>query len=144
MSDLNDWIRLCNLVDDDPELLPTVRSAAASGDDEAWVALLDGLDDAGALAYLDRGDTAVELADALAQLPRVFASGAEVDEVGDVDGPLPVAIARADSILAPFGLRAVYLEEDAESFPLVVVPASNAAEILEIAERLGFTARVFS
>lgn len=140
---MDEWTRLCELLDDDPELPPAVRRAV--GDDEdAWAALIDGLDDAGALAYLDWKDTGVELADALPQLPRVFATGVDVDEVADVEGALTAAIARADGILAPHGLRIVYLGEDSDAYPLVVVPIANVTEILEIAARLGFTAQVFS
>ncbi len=140
---MDDWARLCELLDDDPELAPAVLRAAA-GDDEPWTALIDGIDDAGALAYLDAEDTGVELADALPQVPRVFAAGVDVDEVGDVEGDLTAAIVRADAILAPHGLRIVYLEEDSDAYPLVVVPLSHVTEILEIAARLGSTARTFS
>lgn len=140
---MDEWTRLCALLDDDPELAPSVRRSVRDGDD-AWAALIDGLDDAGALAYLEENDTGVELADALPQVPRVFAAGVEVDEVADVDGALTAAIVRADGILASHDLRIVYLEEDSDAYPLVVVPIANVAEILEIAARLGSTARVFS
>lgn len=137
-----DWARLCELLDDDPELLPTVLDAA-DDDGDPWAALIDGLDDSGALAYLDADDTGVELADALAQLPRVFRSGLELDEVGDVTGGIEAAIASADSILAACGLRIVFLEEEADSYPLVVVPRGHVAEILGIASRFGRDARTF-
>ena len=159
----NDWTRLCELLDDDPELAPAVRLAVTdpaeyfaqhqgalldrgveSADEvDPWTALIDGLDDAGALAYLDWKDSGVELADALPQLPRVFATGVDVDEVGDVDGALPAAITRADSILATHDLRIVYLDEDSDAYPLLVVPLTHAAEIVELSARLGFSARVF-
>jgi len=142
-TSVNDWTRLCDLLDDDPELAPAVRRAVSDNAD-AWTALLDGLDEAGVLAYLDRKDTGIELADALAQVPRVFAVGIDLDEVADVEGDLSAAIVRADSILATHDLRIVYLEEDSDAYPLVVVPVANVAEIIEIAARLGFTAQVFS
>lgn len=143
MTNMDDWLRLCTLIDDDHELVQSVRRAVSEGGD-AWAALIDGLDDAGALAYLDVDDTGMELADALPQVPRIFAAGVDIDEVGDVDGDLAAAIVRADSILAPHGLRIVFLEEDSDAYPLVVVPIANVAPILEIVGRLGFTARVFS
>lgn len=139
---MNDWIRLCELLDNDPELVPALL-LAVTNDEDPWTALIDGLDDAGALAYLDETDTGVELADALPQLPRVFATGAQLDEVGDVEGDLTTAIVRADSILASHDLRIVYLDEDSDAYPLVVVPISNVAEIIEITQRLGFSARLF-
>lgn len=142
-KNMNDWTRLCELLDDDSELTPSVQRAVSDGED-AWTALIDGLDDAGALAYLDWKDTGVQLADALPQLPRVFATGVELDEVGDVEGDLTVAIVRADSILAPHDLRIVYLDEDSDAYPLVVVSTNNVAEIIETAKRLGQSAQVFS
>lgn len=143
--DANDWIRLCELLDDDPELVPAMRQGIESADDaDLWTILIDGLDDAGALAYLDREDSGVELADALPQIPRIFAAGVDLDEVGDVDGDLIAAITRADSILAAHDLRIVYLDEESDSYPLVVVPVSHVSEIIEITTRLGFTAKVFS
>lgn len=140
---MDDWTRLCELLDDDPELAPGVQRAVNDGED-AWTALIDGLDDAGALAYLDWKDTGVQLADALSQLPRVFATGTELDAVADVEGDLTAAIAHADSILATHELRIVYLDEDSDAYPLVVVPIENVAEIIEITTRLGFVARVLS
>ena len=143
MADADAWLRLCELLDDDPELIPAVRRAVED-DADPWTALIDGLDDAGALAYLDENDTGVELADALPPVPRVFATGAELDEVADVDGNLDAAIVRADSILAPHRLRIVYLDEGSEAYPLVVVPIGHGEEIIEITKRLGVSARVFS
>ena len=140
---MNDWIRLCELLDDDPELIPAMRQSIEAGEADLWTSLIDGLDDSGALAYLDWKDTGGELADALSQVPRVFARGIELDEVGDVEGDLTAAIPRADSILAPHELRIVYLDEDSDAYPLVVVPIGNVAEILEITKRLGFTAQAF-
>ena len=142
MSDatIDDWTRLCALIDDDPELAPGVREAI---DDDPWGALIDGLDECGALAYLDWKDGGMQLADALPQLPRVFRTGADLDEVGDVDA-LEAAIVRADEFLAPHGLRIIRLEEDSDAHPLVVVPTANVAEIVELAAKLGHEARTFS
>ncbi|GAA3922917.1 DUF6630 family protein [Microbacterium invictum] len=142
MSD--DWTRLCALLDDDPDLLTSVGAAAGDPDEaDPWGAVIDGLDDAGALAYLERGDAGVELADALAGVPRVFRAGVDLEPVADVEGELPAAIARADAILAPQGLRLVYLAEDSDAFPLVVVPVAHADEIVALATKLGHEARVF-
>lgn len=137
-----DWIRLCDLLDDDPELVSSVQVAAADGED-LWDALIDGLDDAGALAYLDEEDSGVELVDALAGVPRVFRAGADLEPVADLEGDLATAIVSADRILAEHGLRIVYLEEDSDARPLVVVPVANAQEIVSTTKRLGHEARIF-
>lgn len=138
-----DWIRLCELLDDDPELVAAVRRALADppGSD-VWTAVLDGLDDGGALAYLDREDTGSELADALAGVPRVFRAGADLASAADIDD-LDAAIAQADTVLSAHGLRLVHLHEDPDVLPLVVVPTENAGKIVALAGKLGHEARTF-
>lgn len=162
-EETGDWARLCALLDDDPELEPSVRRAvtdpagyfadhegdlrdrgiSSSASVDAWLVLIDGLDEAGALAYLDQQDTGIELADALPALPRIIQAEIDVDAVGDVEGDLAAAIMRADEILAPYDLRLVYLEEDPDAYPLVAVDSAQVDEILAIAARLGHDARVF-
>lgn len=169
MTDYTAWERLCTLIDDDPEIWPSVQQAlqgetdgesededGGGGDQEdtdesgveeddgageAWAALIDALDDCGALAYLHTDDTAMELADALAGVPRVVHLGLDTDEVGDIDGDVPTASAAADALLAPSGLALVFLEEDSDAYPLVVVPRESVTEIVDTAAALGFVAR---
>src|SRR3712207_1491066 len=93
------WERLCALLEDDPLLWQRVRQALADRDDDPWEELLDGLDDAGALAFLRSDDTGMELADALVQLPRVFRVQPDLDEVNDTDD-LDDAMVIADEVLA--------------------------------------------
>lgn len=170
MTDYTAWERLCTLIDDDPEIWPSVQQALQGhaddagadeegdtdedtdesgveeddGADEAWGALIDALDDCGALAYLHADDTAMELADALAGVPRVVRLGLDTDEVGDVDGDVPTASVAADALLAPSGLALVFLEEDTDAYPLVVVPRESVTEIVDTAAALGFIARQLS
>jgi len=160
----DDWARLCMLLDDDPELAPAVRLAiedpqAYRAEQQVvpglpgavpppvtgpWQALLDGLDDAGALAYLDVGDAGMELAEVLAALPRVVGSGIDLEEVIDLEGDLSGIIAVADALLAARGLRIVELEEEADACALVVVPAGHVAEVVALVSQLGQVARGFS
>lgn len=139
---MTDWSRLSALIDDDPEVAAAVEWALAHGGDPR-AALLDALDDAGALAYMEWADSGVELADAFAALPRVVASGAELDEVGDIDGSLDAAITAADDLLEPHGLRTLYLDEGTDACPLVVVARTDVAEIVELAGRLELAVRLF-
>jgi len=139
----DDWIRLCTLLDDDPELVAAVGRAAADPDaGDPWTVLIDTLDDGGALAYLERNDFGGELADGLAGVPRVFRCGADLSGVADIDD-LDAAIVQADRLLAPHGLRIVYLAEEPDAYPLVVVPTAHADEIVAVAAGLGRQARLF-
>jgi hypothetical protein len=134
--DLAAWQRLCNLIDDDPELWPEVRRSIEDGDDP-WEQLIGGLDDAGSLAYLDVEDTGMELSDALVQLPRIFQAQPDLRAVNDVDD-LDEAIAAADGVLASTGLRIVRLidETDADAHALVVVPTDAVEAIVALADDL--------
>ena len=163
MTEADVWTRLARLLDDDPELIASVGLAASDpaayfsaherdlvdrgieepADVDPWLVIIDGLDEAGALAYMDWKDTGVELAEALAGLARVARTGVDLDPVADVDGDLSAAVAAADALLAPHSLRVVYLEEDSDAYPLVVVPASDAETIVAAATRLGREARTF-
>lgn len=142
MADAGEWERLARLIEDDEAVAAAVRAAAEQGDDP-WEALLDGLDEAGALAYLQADDTGMELTDALAQLPRVFAAQPDLDEATDEDD-LAAATAIADRILSADGLRILRLVEDDESWPLVVVPADRADTIVASARSCGRQVRTAS
>jgi hypothetical protein len=135
-----DWQRLCALLDDDETVWEAVEEALEQGDDP-WEALLDGLDDAGALAYLQADDTGMELTDALAQLPRVYALQPDLGEATDTDD-LVEAMRVADGALASGDLRLMRLveEDDDESWPVVAVPTDSRAAIRTLAEALGHEA----
>lgn len=136
MDQAGDWRRLCALLDDDESVWAAVESALGRGEDP-WEALLDGLDDAGALAYLRSDDTGMELSDALAQLPRVFALQPDLDEVTDTDD-LGEAVRIADAALASGDLGLLRLiEDDEESWPLVAVPRVVVNEVHAIVRALG-------
>jgi hypothetical protein len=140
MDHAGDWKRLCGLIDDDEAVWDVVEAALAAGDDP-WDALIGGLDDAGALAYLQVGDTGMELSDALAQLPRVFALQPVLDEVTDTDD-LVEATAAADRILGAADLRVIRLIEEEDAWPLVVVPTSGAEDVAVLVTTLGHEAVV--
>ena len=130
------WERLCGLLDDDELLWPSVQAALEDPEGDPWDALLTGLDDAGALASLEAEDTGMELADALAQLPRVFRLQPDLGAVNDTDD-LADAIREADRVLAEHGARLLALEsEDDDVHELVVVPDEAVAPVLETAEAL--------
>lgn len=137
MDHAGDWRRLCALLDDDEAVWLAVESALERGEDP-WEALLDGLDDAGALAYLRSDDTGMELSDALAQLPRVFALQPDLDEVTDADD-IVEAMRVADATLTAAGFRLVRLVErdDEESRPVVVVRDSETERITRLAGTVG-------
>lgn len=133
---IDDWTRLCTLIDDDPELAPSALDAIEAGEGP-WEALIGGLDDSGALAYLDRSDTGAELAEALPALPRVVRTGIDLDTVGDIDD-LDAAIEKANELLAPHSIHLIHIEdpEDEEAYPLIAVPTGNVDEIRGLIAKL--------
>lgn len=137
MSTTATWQRLCALLDDDEFLWPAVQTALQDEATDPWEALLDGLDDAGALAYLDVEDTGMELSDALAQLPKVFRLQPDLGTVTDTDD-LGDAMRAADEVLREGGFRLLSLDDpDADAYALVVVPEESVPEILRLSEELG-------
>lgn len=137
------WERLTRLLDDDELLWPQVRDALESGEQDPWEALVAGLDDAGALAYLDADDTGMELADALAQLPRVFRLQARLGTVSDTDD-LEDAVVAADRLLTGHEFRLVRLrDDDDDAYALAVVPEANVPEILRLSADVGRPVRTF-
>ena len=135
MAEAGEWRRLCALIDDDESVWEAVETALAD-DEDPWDALIGGLDDAGALAYLQADDTGMALSDALTQLRRVFALQPDLHEVTDTDD-LVEATAAADRILAVADLRIVRLVEEDDAWPVTVVPASGVAEIVRLAGEVG-------
>ena len=130
------WQRLCTLIDDDEQLWPSVSAALELEDADPWETLLDGLDDAGALAFLDTADTGMELVDALNQLPRVFRLQPDLDEANDTDD-LDGAIRAADATLSSEGCRIVELgQADQDARALVVVRSADVAELTRLAAEL--------
>jgi hypothetical protein len=137
------WERLTRLLDDDELLWPHVREALESSDEDPWEALVNGLDDAGALAYLDAGDTGMELADALAQLPRVFRLQPDLGKVNDTD-ELGDALVAADGLLARNGCRLVQLvDDDEDAYALAVVPEANVPELVRLSADLRWPVTTF-
>lgn len=147
-----DWERLCTLLEPDPEVWRSVERALARADadgnaDDAgpWAALVDALDESGAIACLDTGDTGDLLVDAVTALPRIsraeLATGRDVDlgPIVDVDD-LSEAIAAARAALAAVGIDLVALDEgdgDEECLPLVAVASVDVAEITALVGSLG-------
>lgn len=148
-----DWERLCSLLEPDPEVWRSVERALAESEEDAvaaeqagpWAVLVDALDESGAIACLDTGDTGDLLVDAVRALPRLsraeLATGRDVDlrEIVDVDD-LDEAIAATRSALAAVGLDLVALDEgdgDEECLPLVAVASADVAEITALVGSLG-------
>lgn len=133
------WRRLCDLLGGgEQEVWEAVSGAIAAGDDP-WEALLDGLDEVGALAYLQADDTGMELTDALAQLPLVFAAQPDLDTATDTDDLVEATLA-ADAALRGDDLRIVRLVEADDAWPVVVVPAGAAADVAALAAEVGHLA----
>lgn len=140
MGTREDWLRLCALLDDDPAVWEAVDAALTAGDD-GWEALLDGLDEAGALAYLQADDSGMELTDALVQLPRVYRLQPDLNAVTDTDD-LVAAMRLADAALASGDLCLLRLveDDDNEFWPVVAVTTGAGRDIESLAGLLGYRA----
>jgi hypothetical protein len=139
MDSAEEWRRLCALLDDDETVWDDVETALRDGEDP-WDALLGGLDDAGALAYLQADDTGMELSDALVQLPRVYALQPDLGAATDTDD-LVAAVRLADAALSAGGFRLLRLvEDDEDSWPLVAVRAASVGDAQALSATLGHEA----
>lgn len=158
VPDLDRWVRLCALLDDDGATAAAValaltdpaayreqrdaelglRGLTADESVQPWQALLTALDESGVLAYLERDDPGDVLVDALAPLARVRACGVDLRDVCDADDPAE-AIRCAQAALAGVGLALVGLPEpdDDEAVPLVVVTRSTHAEVMALLAIVG-------
>lgn len=106
------------------------------------IALVDALDEAGELAYLDWKTHASDVAGLLANLPRVRASEVSLEPVADLEVSLEPAVAAANRLLEPAGIAVVVLDEDSDAYPLVAVPRELLPRIQDFAARAGATVRV--
>lgn len=159
--DQSQWARLCALLHDSPAVATDVALArdipeayfAAYEDDlldrgiespdevHPWLALIDALATANALAYLDWKASADDLVSAIGSLPHLAGRGIDLDPLRGSGDRLEAVLGHADRLLADQGLRLLHLDEDSDAYPIVVVPERDAAEIVVLAAQLGNDAR---
>src|SRR5690606_23696734 len=116
-----------------------------------WLALIDALGKAKLLTYLDWKTPADEFVIMLRMLPQVTTvfggvreENAEFAQVAAIEGGMEKVLAPADRVLAGQGLRLIYLNEDSDVYPLIVVPGDRAGDIVSVAKELGYPARTWN
>jgi len=143
MSTIAEWSRLSELLDDSADVAAAVAQAADDPGVDPWAVLIDALDGAGALAYLDWKDSGQQVAAALALLPRIADAGLDLGEVAAAEEDAPAAVAAVNRALDAYGITVVHLDEDSDAYPLVAVASGDADRVAALAQSLGRTARVY-
>lgn len=114
--------------------------------DLAWIALVDALTDHGLLAEVDWKESPEEI---VAQLKAVRSSPARpeawawVNHTG-TDRPTYDFLELAGNKLRAADTVLAMLDIDSDCYPLVLLPADRATELVELATAAGFTAYVFA
>ncbi|OYO01100.1 hypothetical protein B0O41_2975 [Propionibacteriaceae bacterium ES.041] len=106
------------------------------------IPVVDALERAGELAYLDWKEPADEVVGKLARLPRVAGSGVDIPVLADSDGEVEQVTAQVNELLRPSGVVVAVLDEDSDAFPLVAVAADRADQVVELGQQLGSDVRV--
>ena len=109
---------------------------------EGVIPVVEALQDAGELAYLDWEEPADEVVGKLAGLPRVAQSGVDLAPLTDSEDSVEQVAAQANELLRPAGVVIVVLDEDSDAFPLVAVPVDRADQVVALGQRLGSDVRV--
>lgn len=161
MTDLAAWDRFAALLTDDPGVAPQVRLAVAdpagylaahedallqrgieeADEVEGVVALVDALQGAGEVAYLDWKEEAGEVRAQVAGLPRVRAAGVALDAAGE--GSVEQVARAISRLLGPAGLVVVQVDEGSDAYPLVAVPADRLPALVAAGAAVDVGVRTF-
>ncbi|MCE7010166.1 hypothetical protein LWC34_46295 [Kibdelosporangium philippinense] len=107
----------------------------------AWIALVDALADHGLLAEVDWKESADEI---VAQLRGLRSSSAAVDRITITDLDTYEFLALAGDQLRAAGTALAVLDIESDCYPLVLLPAERATELVSLATTAGFTAGILS
>lgn len=105
----------------------------------AWIALVDALTDHGLLAEVDWKEAAEDI---VAQLRALRSSPQDWTWVTDSDLPTYEFLQLAGQELRGVGTALAVLDIESDCYPLVLLPAARADELVSLATTAGFTASV--
>lgn len=108
----------------------------------AWIALVDALTDHDLLAEVDWKEAAEDIID---QLRELRSSPQDWTWAADCDTDLPTYdfLQLAGTKLRDAGTALAVLDIESDCYPLVLLPAARADELVTLATTAGFTAGVF-
>jgi hypothetical protein len=112
----------------------------------AWIALIDALTDRGLLAEMDWKESAEEI---IAQLRGLRSSPPQPEawawmDHTDTDRPTHDFLELAGNTLRSAGTALAVLDIQSDCYPLVLLPADRANELIDLATTAGFTAHVLA
>ena len=112
----------------------------------AWIALIDALTDRGLLAEVDWKEPAEEI---IAQLRGLRSSPSRPEawawgDHTDTDRPTYDFLELAGDTLRSAGTALAVLDIESDCYPLVLLPAVRASELVDLATTAGFTAHVLA
>ncbi|WP_326834877.1 DUF6630 family protein [Amycolatopsis rhabdoformis] len=108
-----------------------------------WIALVDALDDHGLLAEVDWKEAADEIVGRLRKLSSAPRADELWDELAASDLPTFEFLEAAGERLLTLGTALGVLDIESDCYPLVLLPADRADDLMERATEAGFAAGVY-
>ncbi|MEV6639114.1 DUF6630 family protein [Amycolatopsis sp. NPDC051371] len=107
-----------------------------------WIALVDALDDHGLLAEVDWKEAPDEIAGQLRQLGSAPRADELWTSLGESELPTYEFLELAGKRLHETGTALAVLDIESDCYPLVLLPAARAGDLVALAEAAGFTVAV--
>lgn len=166
MTHTQTWVSLAEIISDDDSVKSTARQFVTDpsayytaheddlsqrGIDDAdevtgVIVIIDALDAVNEVAYLDWKSPADEVVGLLQRLPRIAASGVDlqvlVDPGYDAEADVETVVRWVNGLLAPTDVTVAILDEDSDAYPLIAVPTGKVVALTETAQHLGAEVRV--
>lgn len=108
-----------------------------------WIALVDALDDHGLLAEVDWKEAPGEIAGQLRELRSAPAADELWTSLGESDLPTYEFLEAAGDRLRETGTALAVLDIESDCYPLVLLPAAGAGDLVALAGAAGFAAAVY-
>lgn len=106
------------------------------------IALVDALEGAGELAYLDWKSNPGTVVEELAGLPRLQRADVDLDPLLDLEGDLELALAHVNRLLKPADLAVIVIDEDSDAYPLVVIGRDRLSRVTDLAAEADAVVRI--
>ncbi|WIX77141.1 hypothetical protein QRX50_37925 [Amycolatopsis carbonis] len=108
-----------------------------------WIALVDALTDHGRLAEVDWKEAPDEISGRLLALRSAPAADELWKSLAEIDLPTYEFLETAGKQLLTTGTALAVLDIESDCYPLVLLPATQADDLVTLAAKAGFTAAVY-